>query len=341
MKLRWNKKPAMVPEAGAPAAVVTTESPKVIPVTAKQIHAEFDKAADTLVITANAFLVAYDGKLKVIQDEKAAAISKIIAQPREDIPAIPFAEKAACLKRLGFSGTMEVVEWSRLEKQKEDEDRRIANLKYDEEKKLQKRVLALEAEKKVHDRVAYYRNTYPSFKFITDDQLNGICEKYGLVYSEVSDYVGDVPDKNLREIEDSRVSILDTREDIATVRVEPGAYNDTISFTFNMTIPRDTISIDSFIENAKVQRARDRGFWLPYIAPFDYTLYRYDTFYIAAPKSQFKNLENKDRVGLGFFSVTKHEPRPEPKDPIVFRFVKGGVLVISKWGDEANDPELN
>jgi hypothetical protein len=53
--------------------------------------------------------------------------------------------------------------------------------------------------------------------------------------------------------------------------------------------------------------------------------------FIAADKSQF-NLENleKSENGLGFFNP----------DPIVFRYVKDGILIISKWGDEANDLEL-
>jgi hypothetical protein len=58
--------------------------------------------------------------------------------------------------------------------------------------------------------------------------------------------------------------------------------------------------------------------------------------FIAADKALFnlKGLE-KSKNGFGFFK--KHIPNP---DPIVFRYVKGGILIISKWGLEANDPEL-
>ena len=57
--------------------------------------------------------------------------------------------------------------------------------------------------------------------------------------------------------------------------------------------------------------------------------------FITAPKSHFdlKDLKSK---GLGFFDITI----TEVKDPIVFRYVKGGIQVLSKWGLEASDATL-
>lgn len=57
--------------------------------------------------------------------------------------------------------------------------------------------------------------------------------------------------------------------------------------------------------------------------------------FIAAPKSHF-NLKGLKKQKLGFFNFM----RIEPVDPIVFRYVNGGIQIISKWGDEANDTEL-
>jgi hypothetical protein len=61
--------------------------------------------------------------------------------------------------------------------------------------------------------------------------------------------------------------------------------------------------------------------------------------FIAAPESDF-NLEGltKDKKGLkGYFKQIIEE---KPDDPIVFRYVFGGIQVLSKWGPEAADPEL-
>ncbi len=60
--------------------------------------------------------------------------------------------------------------------------------------------------------------------------------------------------------------------------------------------------------------------------------------FIAAPKSHF-NLDNL------IFDQSKgyYDSRNvvEPKDPIVFRYVVGGVQILSKWGIESLDQRLN
>lgn len=59
--------------------------------------------------------------------------------------------------------------------------------------------------------------------------------------------------------------------------------------------------------------------------------------FIAAPESHFDLKGLKKKGKLGFFKVTM---KTEPDDPIVFRYVRGGIQVLSKWGEEANDPML-
>jgi hypothetical protein len=60
------------------------------------------------------------------------------------------------------------------------------------------------------------------------------------------------------------------------------------------------------------------------------------SLFIAAPKSHF-NLDGlKKKNKFGFFNFTIFEV----KDPIVFRYCRGGVQVLSKWGDETNDKLL-
>lgn len=92
------------------------------------------------------------------------------------------------LKELGFAKTQEVIEG-------EKEIRRIEDLK---KENIEKEDL-IEA-------INYFSNKYPIYKFITEDSVKKICEKHGLVYGDVKDYKGTVPDKNLKQIEDFKIS---------------------------------------------------------------------------------------------------------------------------------------
>jgi hypothetical protein len=307
-------------------------------VTAKQIHEEFDTVADNLANAANVFIVNYDGKLKVIHDERDKTARDIRARVDEGAPAIPFSEKANRLKLLGFTGTKEVTELMQREKQEQDRRSRLWELGHEMAKIHDNEIAALKKAKEEFDQILYYRNKYPFLKFITDDQLNGICRKYNLVYSQVSNYIGEVPDKNLKEIEDARIDKWDFVEETYIVRMKD-----------DQMIKTRVIGRGRYLaENRGVYPfsglAEESGFKYPY----SYTDKRCTEddskkgLFIAADKSLFKlkGLE-KSKSGFGFFNKlkTKEVVYINP-DPIVFRYVKGGVLVISKWGEEANDPTL-
>lgn len=48
--------------------------------------------------------------------------------------------------------------------------------------------------------IRYYKFYYPCFKFITEENVKSICEKYNLYLTEVSRYISDIPFKNQKEI---------------------------------------------------------------------------------------------------------------------------------------------
>ena len=144
----------------------------------------------------------------------------------------------------------------------------------------------------------YYKEAYPFLKFLTEEKLEEICEKYNLIYAPVQNYIEDVPQKNLKEIAAAQeLKVADARDrDLKTIRS----------------------GIDSFglVETEETVRAG---------------------LFIAAPESHF-DLKGLTKKGVrGFFKTVI---RKETKDPIVFRYVKGGIQVLTKWGLEANDPEL-
>jgi len=56
------------------------------------------------------------------------------------------------------------------------------------------------------DAINYFHNKYPAFMFITKEGIKKICQKYELDYGEIGYYIGDVPNDNLKYIEDFKVS---------------------------------------------------------------------------------------------------------------------------------------
>ncbi len=96
--------------------------------------------------------------------------------------------KCEKLKALGFTNTKEV-------KEAEVEIKRLDDLKLENESK-----------KSLIEAINYFSFKYPMYKFITEDSVKNICEKYNLVYSEINRYIGTVPDLNLKQIEEFKIS---------------------------------------------------------------------------------------------------------------------------------------
>ncbi len=155
-------------------------------------------------------------------------------------------------------------------------------------------------EKRASDLV-YYAKKYPQYKFITKDKIMEIAQKYNLVLGSISDFTGFVPEVKLTEIEKFICNI-------------PVAQSD-------MEIRYNTSSFQSFMWETS------RG--LASHSP--------ETSYnrqleIVAPQKDF-DMTGKYVEGREIKSI------PVP-DPIVLFPVREGYLIISKWGEEASDPEV-
>lgn len=155
--------------------------------------------------------------------------------------------------------------------------------------------------------ISYYKYTYPFLKFITIDELDRICKKYNLIYAAVSRYIKDIPEKNLRDIENTQpLKKEDRYNGDIYAQIEREKQN-----LFNRGVHMSSGFIN-FLQS-RIDHEKEGLF-------------------IAAPKDHF-NLRGLVQDGFGFF-------RPKVKDPIVFRYVRGGVQIITKWGLEAEDPAL-
>jgi DNA-binding MarR family transcriptional regulator len=186
--------------------------------------------------------------------------------------------------------------------------------------------------------VLYYREEYPFLKFLTEEKLDEICEKYNLIYAPVGNYLEDVPEKNLKEIEAAKpLNPKDARsEEFHTAKFK-GKHGTQKERKALENFRVDTKGYSLYTSQARVELDRlGLGKHKLYLERFEFTARDTGGLFIAAPKHHFdlSNLSNNKERSFFQLKTTKLE------DPIVFRYVKHGIQVLSKWGLEANDPEL-
>ncbi|MDR1223772.1 MAG: hypothetical protein LBL07_12985 [Tannerella sp.] len=270
-------------------------------VTAKQIHNAFDLESESLLV-----------------------------MPEDHFPEKEkIEEKAGRLKKLGFSRCGEVDAFERFDKDRESYLR------------------SLEDQRTAHEFAKKYRAKYPDLKFITKSQLDEICQKYNLVAKPVSEYVGDIPEQKLFEME----YWLDEIEDA-----------DIPDDTFKYALAVYDEELELKIKRDRERQEREAGRSLHYITPHSYYLTYFRHEYEGKthlPESELvkvfrdKGVPEKD-IRVPNILMDRHSnsgliiAAPEsifrvPQknlDPVVLQPVKGGYLVVAKWGEEANDPAL-
>jgi hypothetical protein len=199
-------------------------------------------------------------------------------------------ERKSNLEKLGFGSAKPVVEGS-------DEFNRLRQIKSENEKR-----------EKLVNTIEYFSFKYPMYKFITEESVEMICKKYNLMYSEVSNYIGDVPDKNINDM--LNFSIKD----------EDACYGSRGPYSSNFT----NVGYDSTQreDESRLNSWNTRGYYTIKL-PFE----------ICAPLIDFKD----DLVAKG------HKLEKAPiLDPIVLQPVyhnnKKHYLIVTAWGIEAEDP---
>lgn len=163
---------------------------------------------------------------------------------------------------------------------------------------------------KLIEAVNYFSVKYPNYKFITEDSVKKICKKYGLIYGDVSFYKGEIPDENLKHMEDFKIDECDA------------------GFRFKKTrfIMRDVITVDCDIKTLN-RVSNDH--------------YNYDNIesitklFIAAPKSDFA-LDNMELNDFQLSVKAIEIPDPIVLQPVMFKD-KMHFLIVTAWGLEASD----
>lgn len=223
-----------------------------------------------------------------IHNEFDTAGEKLLIEAKAILAKQLPTNKGERLKKLGFSAAESAVKFDEISKERKEKEE-LAKL------------------------IEYYQTWYPSYKFITEKVVKSICEKYGLLSAQVQYYKGDVPEKNIAEMEAFKLR----QEDMET-RSNTDDYLEQRRFWRMMNMS----SLGGFSRSERRYPDPPTDYSVRYIQP---------SFVIAAPEKDFDTrllIRNGHKLEL-------HIP-----DPIVMQPVKGGYLIVSKWGLEAEDAEL-
>ncbi len=237
-----------------------------------------------------------------IHNEFDSVTERLLTEAREILSANPEVQKGERLKSLGFVNTKSAKAAEEIVKKKKEAE-------------------------KTAELVEYFRVYYPNYKFITDAAVKAICQKYGLVFGDSYYYIGDVPEKNIQEMERFELRQEDMYKGMI-VELSSGGMSGYTGGFFNGFHPTQSykgyfapseFSSMSFHHVSKEDE--DKEF-----------VYHKQPTKICAP---FKEFHTDSRYGL-----SKDGYNMELKDPVVLQPVNGGYLIITKWGLEGKDESL-
>lgn len=239
--------------------------------------------------------------IEQIHNDFDTAGEKLLIEAKEILSKEVDCSKGKRLESLGFLSSKSVVEAKQLQSEK-DKKKELATL------------------------IEYYSIHYPNNKFITEDAVASICKKYGLLCADVSYYIGEVPEKNLKEIEAFKLR----DEDMQT----RSNFDDYLAMAQRQAMrqAQSMMNMDwqSPLGLSSLERQIRRPLYSQTLAmpTTEVTRKVKPSFKICAPENEF-NTRGLIKSG--------HHLIP---DPIVLQPVKGGYLIVSKWGLEGKDPSL-
>jgi hypothetical protein len=152
-----------------------------------------------------------------------------------------------------------------------------------------------------HKKVSIAEAVIPGYKFINREAVEAINKKYGLITAKASYFIGTIPETNLIEIE---------------------KFADCLA-KITAAYWKELLAKDSLSDQIKSER-----YWAHWSTK---------PFMVSAPASDFDTAKMKSEMNMpewGSNTIYRVE------DPIVMQPFEGGFLIVSKWGEEGNDPML-
>jgi len=211
------------------------------------------------------------------------------------------------LEKLGFRSAQEVKEASL-------EQNRLRDLESENNSK-----------NTLTEAINYFSFKYPFYKFITEESVKKICEKYNLVYSEVGRYIGTVPDVNIEQMQNFKIQDTDECYEFSVI--------DDFSFNSSrMFFDRSYKSFDDFEKFKNERHSESHRLISAYSSRFSEN-HSKCPLEICAPIKDF----NTDNMEVKNFKLSKIEiPDPVVLQPVFFKGKKH-YLIVTAWGIEAED----
>lgn len=207
---------------------------------------------------------------------------------------------------------------------------------------------------------------YPNEKFLNVEELDRICEKYGLIHCPIVNYIKDIPEKNLVEIKNKKplryehaykqTVIVSDLNDLGEVLLKVLGKEENPSFTYEEAdkLNRYWITNNSGTYSITPDNWTNGDDWFTiggqYFlrsigkSPDSYprydkkTIVKKDGLFIAAPNSHFDTKGLSQKGKFGWFNVQT----VEVKDPVVFEYCKNGFIrIITKWGTDDDQSYLD
>lgn len=178
----------------------------------------------------------------------------------------------------------------------------------------------LSSKKAMQQLLTEYAVKYPTYRFIDEAGIEAICKKYNLVFGNITDYKGFVPEKNLAEIERFPGVKEEDAIDLQRMYYKTGGWsNKPEVIKYGDWRPVYRASNDEY----RIHMLGSRG--------MDYEFRNSKKILICAP---IKDMNMVGKELDGHKVVVKLIP-----DPVVLVPMKGNLFcILTAWGDEASDP---
>lgn len=158
------------------------------------------------------------------------------------------------------------------------------------------------------DLIGSYKEKYPFVKFITSKCVTAVCEKYNLYLAEANKFIGEIPAKNQKEIIAFRVKSGDIREPQSGSGFMQGW----------VTFDRSEVSFERMRGAAEERKIESEK------------MVSGKHLRIIAPLNQLR-MNSRDQIRNREIIST---------DPIVLQPVEGGYLIVTAWGKESHDEQI-
>lgn len=191
----------------------------------------------------------------------------------------------------------------------------------------------------------YFQNKYPLYKFITRESIHILCKKYDLYFARAEKYIDDIPDKNLKEIQNFKISKLDASYNLAEYPCSEGVNLSPYSYTEDIINTEPNITERNRLLRELQERKESMSTSWSSILEYSTSSRKgvEKSFWIVAPLHMFSEsiTFTDDREESNFWSPDTNQMNPLILDPIVVKPVaykdKEYFLIVSAWGQEASD----